>query len=106
MGGLIGTIVGLTCAALAVAWTARRNSRAGSVKPIAEAFGLGAARSSVGVERAATRDAARLAFPLFAVFTVAYVFATVGDTQAGVIAATAGALYGSCAALAGRRLGR
>jgi hypothetical protein len=106
MGGIIGTVVGLTCAVVAVAWTARRNKRAGSLKPITEALGLGSVRSAVGVERAAVGDAARLAFPLFIVFAVAYVFATVGGMQAGVLAGIAGAIYGSCAALAGRRLGR
>ena len=106
MGGLIGTIVGVTCAAVAVGWTARRNRRAGSPRPITEALGLGFARSSVGVERAATGDAARLAFPLFAVFAVGDALVTVGGMQAGVLAGTAGAIYGFCAALAGRRLGR
>ena len=106
MGGLVGALVGLTCAAAAVIWTARRNKRAGSSKPLIEALGLGAARSSSGVERAAAGDAARLAFPLFAVFTVTYVLITAGGMEAGVLGGTAGAIYGSCAALAGRRLGR
>ena len=106
MGGLMGTIVGVTCAVVAVASTTRRNKRDGSSKPIMEALGLDSARSSVGVERAATSAAARLAFPVFTVFAVAYVLVTVGDMQAGVLAGTAAAIYGSCAALAGRRLGR
>ena len=106
MGGLIGAIVGLACAAAAVTWTARLNRRAGSSKPIIEALGLGATRSASGVERAAAGDAARLAFPLFAVFAVFYVLVTIGGMQAGVLGGTAGAIYGFCAALSGRRLGR
>ena len=106
MGGLIGAIVGLTCAAVAVTWTERSNRRAGSSKPVLEALGLGAARSASGVERAAAGDAARLAFPLFAVFAVSDVLVTIGGTEAGVLGGTAGAIYGCCAAISGRRLGR
>ena len=106
MGGLIGVIAGLACAAAAVAWTARLNRRAGSSKPIFEALGLGAARSASGVERAAAGDAARFAFPLFAIFAVLYVLVTIGGMEAGVLGGTAGAIYGCCAAFAGRRLGR
>lgn len=106
MGGLIGMTVGLACAVIAVAWTARRNRLAGSSKPVAEAVGLGRSRSSLGVERVATGDAARLAFPLFVAFAVAYVLVAAGGMPAGVLGGAAGAIYGSCAALAGRRLGR
>jgi hypothetical protein len=106
MGGLIGAIVGLVCATAAVAWTARRNRRAGAARPVVEALGLGDGRSALGVERAASRDAARLAFPVFALFAVVFALAFLGSRQAGVLAAAAGVIYGSCAALAGRRLGR
>lgn len=106
MGGLIGIIVGLACAVAAAAWTVRQNMRAGSSKPLAEALGFGVKRSRAGIERAVTRDAGRYAFPLFAVFAVTYVLVNTGSTEAGVIAGTAGAIYGSCAAFAGHRLRR
>ena len=106
MGGLIGAIVGLVCAVAAAALTVRRNKRAGSSRPVAEALGFGVSRSALGVERAATRDAARFAFPLFAVFAVTYVSVTTGGMEAGVLGGTAGAIYGCCAAFTGRRLGR
>ena len=106
MGGLIGVTIGLVFAVLAASWTVRSNRRAGSTHPVADALGFGVTRSTFGVERAATRDAARLAYPLFALFSVIYVFATGGGTAAGVLAGTAGAIYGCCTALAARRLGR
>ena len=103
VGGIVGLVVGLVCAVVAIGWTARQNRRAGSSRPLIAALGLGASRSSAGIERVVRAEAARLAFPLYAAFTVTFVWMTAGSSAAGVLAGIAGGLYGLCAAHAGRR---
>jgi hypothetical protein len=103
IGGIVGAAIGVACALAAISWNVRRNKRAGSTRPIAEAFGWGAARSAAGIERAARSQAARIAFPVYAVFAVAFAWVTTGSSAAGVLGGVAGAIYGMSAALTARR---
>ena len=106
IGGIIGATLGLVCAVAAITWNVRQNKRAGAARPVAEALGLGAARSSVGIERAIASQAARIAFPLYAAFAVTFTWVNAGSSAAGVLGGVAGATYGMCAAFTGRRLAR
>ena len=103
IGGILGAAMGLACAVLAISWNVRQRKREGSSRPIAEALGFGATRSAAGLERAVRTQAARIAFPLYAVFAVTFVWATVGSYTAGVLGGVAGALYGTSIALTARR---
>jgi hypothetical protein len=103
IGGIVGVAIGVACALVAISSSVRRNKKLGSSQPVAEALGLGTARSSAGIERAVKLQAARIAFPLYTVFAVTFTWISAGSRSAGVLAGVAGALYGISIALSARR---
>lgn len=104
IGGIVGVAIGVICALVAISSSVRRNKRQGSSRPVAEALGLGTMRSSAGIERAVRLQAARIAFPLYAVFAVTFAWITAGSRSAGVLGGVAGAVYGISSALSARRI--
>src|SRR5205809_347875 len=101
-GGFIGALVGFSCAAAAIGLNVWLHRRQGDTHPLRSTLGL----SRDGVERRIYVQGASVAFPFYAVFVCLYLLAAGAPTMAGVLAGSAGFIYGVSSAWVGTRIAR
>jgi hypothetical protein len=101
-GGVLGTLVGLTSATVAIGFNVWLRRRHGDPEPLRSVLGL----RPEGVERAIHGLASKVAFPVYAVIVASYLLAQGDSTTAGILAGCAGATYGLSSAWAATRLGQ